>query len=1015
MKTRTTSVFLLAALLLWPPMLPAQVPANPLPLRLGADQTGHNPFSGDIATVRLYSRALSLAEIARLANAKPEAPSTVSNLVAEWVFGDTSSRRSAEALTLPSTTAGSLALERVHGVPCAHFGGGSVTVADHPKLNPDRGFTVEAWIRPAPGANGRIADKITPGGSDGWLLDTHPGSGLRFIAGADTLAVPYAKIPYSPSATGAWLHVVATVDAAGASSLFAQGKRLLGSEVEAGVALTGEAPGPGRPLTLWYRQPARRWVEASVIGNGRLGGMVWGGVAQEHIGLNEDTLWSGEPYNNLNTNGLAAVPQIRALLLAGKNAQAQGMIERDLNGHYDQCYQPLGDLFVAFPITGEVSNYCRELDLETAVARTSFTYDGARITREVFASAPGQAIILRFTSDHPGRTSFTASLGSQLHHQTQAEAHTLRVTGRAPAQADPHYLAKRVVYDDAPNGKGMRFEMRLTATAEGGRLQTSNDTLVAKGCDNVTLTLVAATSFNGPHRSPSADGKDPARQCENWLAALAGKPYAALRQTHIADHQALFRRVSLDLGRSLNDSLPTDLRLRRYQPGADPALAALYYQFGRYLLIAGSRPGTQPLNLQGIWNQDINPAWSANWTLNCNAEINYWPVEAANLAECHEPLIDLTTQLSEDGTNIARNLYGARGWVAHHNTDIWRQAGPVSGSACWSIFQVGSAWLCQHLWEHYAFSGDTNYLRRAWPVLSGAARYYLDAMIEEPEHHWLVTAPDTNFENAFRKPNGEHSCACMGPTASMQMVRELFRNCLAASRILGTDAAFQGELERALPRLAPMQVSPTTGELQEWVEDWQRTAACQVLSSWGAVCSAQITPRGTPDLAAGLRKIFDTAKWWRGGSVGSWQGSFQANVYARFGDGDTAGEVLETHLKHSVNPNLLARFGGYCDFQIDGNLGHTAAIGEMLLQSQAGEIELLPALPKTWPNGKVAGLRARGAFEVDEAWQDGKLSSARLRSLNGGPCRVRYGAKVVSLAMRPGETRPLNEPLGLAQ
>lgn len=445
-----------------------------------------------------------------------------------------------------------------------------------------------------------------------------------------------------------------------------------------------------------------------------------------------------------------------------------------------------------------------------------------------------------------------------------------------------------------------------------------------------------------------------------------------------------------------------DIRLRSYRPGKDPSLAVLYYQFGRYLLIASSRPGSQPANLQGIWNHEIHPPWSANWTLNCNVQINYWPVETANLAECHLPLVDLTEQLSVDGTNVAKALYGVRGWTAHHNTDIWRQAGPVSGSAVWSIFQVGGAWLCQHLWEHYAFSGDVGYLRRVWPTLKNSARFFLDYLMEEPSHGWLVTGPDTNFENPFRKPNGETGCTCMGPTGSMQIVRELFQNCVAASRILDTDAELGSEIEKALPRLAPMQISPTTGELQEWPEDWQRTADCQVMSSWGAICGTQITPRGTPQLAAALRKIFDTNPWWRNGSVGSWQGAFQANVYARLGDGDMALAVLNTHLARSVNSNMTAHFNsGGAEFEIDGNLGLTAAVGEMLLQSHAGEIELLPALPKDWSAGKVTGLRARGGFEVDLSWQEGRLVKATVRQTAPAVGAVlRYGPKTIELDPR---------------
>jgi alpha-L-fucosidase 2 len=722
--------------------------------------------------------------------------------------------------------------------------------------------------------------------------------------------------------------------------------------------------------------------------------MVWGGVKRERIDLNEDTLWSGEPYDNLNPRGLAALPEIRRLLREGNDKEAQRLVERDMNGKYNQSYQPLGDLTIEFPFAGEATDYRRELDLASAVARVQFEHQGVRYTREVFVSNPAQAIVVRLTSDRPGMVSFTASLGCQLHHATKAASGCLRLTGRCPAHVEPSYSGEGVAWEDGPDGKGMRFETRLAAVSEGGRVTLTDEAITGQGCDSVMFLLVAATSYNGPWKSPSREGKDPGRLCDACLAPLAGTTYAALRSAHVADYQSLFNRVTLDLGHSDAEKEATDLRVQRYQPGRDPSLAALYYQFGRYLLIASSRPGTQPANLQGIWNHEIHPPWSANWTLNCNAQINYWPVETANLAECHLPLVELTEQLSADGAHIARGLYGARGWVAHHNTDIWRQAGPVSGSALWSIFQVGSAWLCQHLWEHYAFSGDAAYLARVWPTMRGAARFYLDDLMEEPSHGWLVTGPDTNFENGFRKPDGETGCVCMGPTGSMEMVRELFQNCIQATRILSTDADLRAEIEKTLPRLPPLRVSPTTGELQEWIGDWQRTAECQVLSSWGAVCGTQITPRGTPELAAALRRIFDRAQWWKRGLVGSWQGAFQANTYARLGDGDAALAVLDTHLQRSVNPNMTAHFkNAGAEFEIDGNLGQTAAIGEMLMQSHAGEIELLPALPRAWAAGKVIGLRARGGFTVDLEWKGSRVTNFRITSASPRSVKVRVNGE----------------------
>lgn len=977
MNTVTARLQLMVLSLLIVSTAVAQVPESGHPLRIGVDQNGGSRLQGEIATVRLYGRPLSAAEIATLFRVGRDAAPPAADLI--WRAGDAAT----VTARLPFT---------------------------------EKGATIEAWVKPAPGTAGRIADSITPGGSDGFLLDTYPGNALRLIVGAQQVTVPVAF-------TGQWLHVAATVDEAGDLALYVDGVRRAGHGDEVGVTFSGTVAAPSLPLTAWYGRPARSWTEALPIGNGRLGGMVWGGVAQERIDLNEDTLWSGEPFDNVNPQGLAALPEIRRLLREGHNDEAQSLVESKLNGRFNQCYLPLGWLTVDQGLKGEVSGYRRELDLQQGVVRTEFHHDGALYTREVFASHPHQAIVLRFACDRPGRISCKAGLDSLLHHVLAARGGSLRMIGRAPAYADAYGAEHRVVYQD---GRGMAWEARLLARAEGGRLAVQDDGIVVEACNAVTFYLVAATSYNGPHHSPSREGRNPGALCDGYEKALSGRgrrapAYATIRRAHVADHSALFGRVGLDLGQGPNASLPTPVRLRRYTPQSDPGLAALYYQFGRYLLIAGSRPGTQPCNLQGIWSKELTPAWAANWTLNCNAEINYWPVETGNLAECHLPLIDLTDELSVDGAHVAAKLYGARGWVAHHNTDIWRQAAPVAGSACWSIFQVGGAWLCQHVWEHYAFTQDRAYLRRQWPVLREAARYYLSGgLMQEPQHGWLVTGPDTNFENAFRKPDGTTGCTCMGPTGSMQMVRDLFRHAIEASRVLGVDAPLRAQMEAALPRLAPMQISPTTGELQEWLEDWQRTAPCQVLSSWGAICSDQITPRATPDLAAALRRIFDRGGWWRQGAVGSWQGAFQGNVYARLGDGDTALAILSKHLTGAVQPDLMASFPGYTEFQIDGNLGQTAVIAEMLLQSQVrdGEgyiMELLPALPTAWAQGSVHGLRARGGFVMDIAWRAGKPEHATIHSLSGRRVTLRTAVPVREVRDDRGHALKMQQADGLVR
>ena len=590
----------------------------------------------------------------------------------------------------------------------------------------------------------------------------------------------------------------------------------------------------------------------------------------DRFDLNEDTLWSGEPYDNVNPKGLAAIPEVRRLLFGGDSQAAQELFGRDIAGKWNQSYQPLADLQIQYPFGDDVTDYHRELDLSNATAHVEFTSQGVHYSRDIFASNPAQAIVIRLNADTPGKISFTARLDSQLHHAVCSGGGFLSLVGRAPSWTDPSYVYKgNVIYDDAANGKGMRFEARVKVFHEGGVIKFVNDSIVAQHCDNVTIVLVAATSFNGAHKSPSAEGKDPAKLCDHYLRRISGQSYEQLKAWHVADYQSLFNRVSLNLDTRTAELPSTDERITAYQPGSDLSLAALYFNYGRYLLISSSRPGGEPANLQGLWNHDLCPPWSANYTLNCNVEINYWAAEAVNLPECVDPLLDMTQELSVDGENVAKNLYGARGWVAHHNTDLWRQAGPVGGLS--SMFQIGSAWLCQHLWEHYAFSGDKKYLRQIYPTLKGAAEFYLSSMVEEPMHRYLITSPDLNFENYYIASDGRRGRLCYGPTNSSEMIRELLHNCIAATEILNVDPDFRSAAQKTLPRLPPIVVSKTTGELQEWLEDWKRGELSEMLSCWGAVCSSQITPRGTPELAEALRKMLNNTPEC---NFGSWQGAF---------------------------------------------------------------------------------------------------------------------------------------------
>jgi alpha-L-fucosidase 2 len=739
-----------------------------------------------------------------------------------------------------------------------------------------------------------------------------------------------------------------------------------------------EAGSVNNNLRLWYTKPAAEWNEALPIGNGRLGGMIFGAVGTEHIQLNEDSVWYGGPIDRNNPDALANLPEIRRLLLEGRVREAERMASLALAGRPEsqRHYEPLGDLHLSFDHgEPETVQYIRELDLNSAVVGVGYPLENVGYHREYFSSAADQVMVIRLTADHPGSLSFTAVLrrGRYLDSIAAAAPETLMMQGNC--------------------GKnGVEFYTAVRAIAEGGKVQITGESLRVERADTVTLLLSAATTFRHV---------DAATSCLKYIESAAVKTYDKLKADHMKDYQSLFHRMSLQLeGTEAPERLPTDERLERVKNGLeDPELISLYFQFGRYLLISCSRPGTLPATLQGIWNKDFLPPWDSKYTININTEMNYWHAETCNLAECHLPLFDMLERMREPGRKTARVMYDCRGFTAHHNTDIWADTVPQDNYIPATFWPMGAAWLCLHLWEHYEFNGSVEFLNKAYGMMKEAAEFFFDYLMEDSKGR-LVTCPSVSPENSYRLENGESGSLCIGPSMDSQILHALFSRCIWACEILEMDSDFAKELKKLQDRLPQPQIGQY-GQLLEWAEDYEEVEPGHrhISHLFALHPGNQITVTHTPELAAAARKTLERRLAHGGGHTG-WSRAWIINMWARLEDGEKAYENVLGLLRKSTLSNLL---DNHPPFQIDGNFGGTAGIAEMLLHSHAGELHLLPALPKAWAKGKVKGLRARGGYELDMEWADGELASVWFLSSKQGHCKMRYKEHEVLLEIGKGQ------------
>jgi alpha-L-fucosidase 2 len=782
--------------------------------------------------------------------------------------------------------------------------------------------------------------------------------------------------------------------------------------------------------TVFMERPATMWQDAFPVGNGRLGAMVFGGAKSERLALNDDTLWSGGPRDWNNPGAKEHLPIVRHLVFVDKNYPAADEECRKMEGPWNQNYEPVGDLLIDME-HGDETAYVRSLDLDTAVSKVEYSADGVRYLREVFASFPDDVIVVRITASQPGKVNATLRQKSLLHSSTSAEGTALLLTGKAPKQSLPQYVDAEpaVVYSDV-EGEGMHFASAVHVLASGGKVQAQPDGGIhVTSATSLMLTVGCATGFRGFASAPDTPLDQVVARAKAAAARASRIPYEQLLARHVKDHQALFRRVSLELPSTPDASLPTDKRVEAFAQRPDPSLLVLVFNLGRYLLISSSRPGSQPANLQGLWSADVRPPWSSNWTTNINTEMNYWAVETCNLSECHLPLIAMVKDLSVNGAKTAEINYGAPGWCSHHNVDLWRQSAPVGdgqpwAQPTWANWPMSGPWLCAHLWAHYQFTGDLHYLREiAYPVMRGAAEFCAAWLIDDGQGG-LTTCPSVSPENVFIAPNGKTAEVSAGTTMDIALIREIFANCTAAATLLGVDTDFRERMASLTKKLPPYKIG-RFGQLQEWSIDFEeKYPGMRHLSHLYTVYPGQqITPRGTPELAAAARKSLERRldyAFKEAGAFTGWGRAWVIALWARLLDGELAWDSLKTLINHSLNGNLFDDVNdthsdpgvtvskgipGFV-FQIDANLGSPAGIAEMLLQSHAGEIAFLPALPGDWNQGKVKGLRARGGLEASIEWTGPKASKATVQTFQESVYRFRapVGQRLTTLSKMAGAT-----------